>query len=508
MAAENSHNLVKVLSARSYLPADEQPSATRDSANSSTASTVEINTSPKQSSLLPMESTRVTRQRRSSRNAGRPRLDTQGTAVLSEVCTKQWYTENQKRKISDVTQSRRKQVRQAQKTYRLKKEAVLQNTQARVAELEQKIDGISEAFSDLYDVALGSDLKSTHPALFDHFNEMKRLLTTNTGRFPTSPSQESSSTGRREAGSARKCATSVSESVNSSCEKGTSQQNVFGYCPLPSESMEATPESVWLSPDDYHEDSQTDGNNSAWRSFGNFIYTYCFQETKFSRRLQRYCLEYAFRLFSDPRSHPNRIYRVFRLVPCIQNKAKMYPYFKRLIMAGSEESLEIQALPFYCIGGAGTHYPVLDDMGSPIYPPKMRLPKRLLGVLPVVRCASDVESNWDTDRLLEVCGFGGQWFDCRDVEGYLSARGVRLEESSLFPRVEGLLERVSQSSTANFSPSENSTTDSRGQSEQNYPADKPLSPSEPLHQYILDVESFFLREYSTSGLAVACKNSC
>lgn len=273
--------------------------------------------------------------------------------------------------------------------------------------------------------------------------------------------------------------------------------------------METTSESIPLSPGNHHEeDSQVDNNKIAWQSFGNIIYTYCFQETKFSRRLQRYCLEYAFRLFSDPRSHPNHIYQVFRLVPCIQDKAKMYPYFKRLVMASSGDSLEIQALPFYCIGGAGTHYPVLDDMDSPIYPPKMRLPKRLLGVLPVVRSASDVESNWDTDRLLEVCGFGGQWFDCRDVEGYLSARGVHLEESSLFPRVDGLLKRDSQSSTANFSLSEDSTTDSEGQSEQNYSADKTSSPSELPHQYVLDVESFFLCEYSTCELVIAYENAC
>lgn len=480
MATENKHNLLKLLSARSYLPVDEKSSATRDSASSSTTSTVEVITTPEQSDLLPMDSTRDTRQRRSSRNVGRPRLDAQGTAVLSE--------------------SRRKQIRQAQKTYRLKKEAALKNTQARLAELEQKINGISEAFSDLYDVALDSDLKSTHPALFDHFDGVKRLFTTDAGRFPTSSSRPSS-TGRW--GSAQKCATLVPES-DSSCDRSTSQQNVFWYCPLPSissQSMETTPESVLLSPDGHHEeDSQPDSNNSAWQSFGNFIYTYCFQEAKFSRRLQRYCLEYAFRLFSDPRSHPNRIYQVFRLVPCIQNKAKMYPYFKRLVMAASGESLEIQALPFYCIGGAGTHYPLLDDTGNPIYPPKMRLPKRLLGVLPVVRCASDVESNWDTDRLLEVYGFGGQWLDCRDVEGFLSARGVQLEESSLFPRVKGLLERECQSVSAELSRSEQSTASSGGQSEQNEPASNTSSPPESLHQYTLDIERFFL--YLLQGMVI------
>lgn len=387
----------------------------------------------------------------------------------------------------------------------------MRNTQAQLTELEQKIHGISEAFANLCDVALESDLKSTHPALFDHFNGIKRLLTTDAGRFPTGLLQGRSSTDFRAAGSAQNCATPVPES-DSSGDKSTLQQNVFGYCPLlsmSSQPIETTPGSVPLSPDDHREeDSQTDINTSSWKSFGNFIYTYCFQEAKFSRRLQRYCLEYAFRLFNDPRSHPNRIYQVFRLVPCIQNKAKMYPYFKRLVMTGSGESLEIQALPFYCIGGAGTHYPVLDDMGNPIYPPKMRLPKRLLGVLPVVTSASDVGANWDTDRLLEVCGFGGQWFDCRDVEGYLSACGVYLEESSLFPRVEGFLERERQSVSADILQPEQAATSSGGDSNQNDSVGNASSPSESPHQYVFDIESFFLREYSIFELTVACDNTC
>lgn len=99
MTTENKHNLLKLLSARSYLPVDEKPSAARDSASSST-SAVEIITSPEQSHLLPMDSTRVTRQRRSSRNVGRPRLDAQGTAVLSEVCTRRWNTESRKKIIT------------------------------------------------------------------------------------------------------------------------------------------------------------------------------------------------------------------------------------------------------------------------------------------------------------------------------------------------------------------------------------------------------------------------
>lgn len=86
MATKYDHNLFDLLSARSYLPVDGQSSANRDSASTSIN---EVTTSPEQSSLSPMDSARVTRQRRSSRNVGRPRVDAQSTAVLSEVCMKQ-----------------------------------------------------------------------------------------------------------------------------------------------------------------------------------------------------------------------------------------------------------------------------------------------------------------------------------------------------------------------------------------------------------------------------------
>jgi hypothetical protein len=33
---------------------------------------------------------------------------------------------------------------------------------------------------------------------------------------------------------------------------------------------------------------------------------------------------------------------------------------------------------------------------------------------------------------LELCGFGGQWFDCRDVEGYLREKGVDLDGPGSF----------------------------------------------------------------------------
>lgn len=162
--------------------------------------------------------------------------------------------------------------------------------------------------------------------------------------------------------------------------------------------------------------------------------TFSFQEPGFSRRLQRYCLEYAFRLFLDPRSPPTTTYRVFRLVACVQDKGKTYPRFRELVTGGIQDPLELPSLPFYCVGGAGTHYPLRDALGDPVYPSNMRLPNRILGCMSFPDGQSN-NTGLDRQKLLELFGLDGQWFDCRDVEEYLRSRGVCIEQSSVLPRV-------------------------------------------------------------------------
>lgn len=116
----------------------------------------------------------------------------------------------------------------------------------------------------------------------------------------------------------------------------------------------------------------------------------------------------------------------------------MYPYFRELVTSTQEHSLEISALPFYCVGGAGTHYPAKDKVGDPFYLPNMRLPRRILGLLPVAGMEGETSSDPQLHKHLEICGFGGQWFDCRDVEGFLRERGVDVDGSALFPAVHSL----------------------------------------------------------------------
>lgn len=173
--------------------------------------------------------------------------------------------------------------------------------------------------------------------------------------------------------------------------------------------------------------------------------SYSFLESSFTRRLKRSSLEHAFRIFSDTRSDPLEVFRVFRLVPCFRDRTKMYPYFRDLVTSERGSSLEISALPFYCIGGAGTHYATKDEKGNPIYPPKMRHPRRILGTLPMPGIPDDPNSVHQAQSNLELCGFGGQWFDCRDVEGYLREKGVDLDGPGSFPTVHNLTPSPGQS---------------------------------------------------------------
>jgi len=161
-------------------------------------------------------------------------------------------------------------------------------------------------------------------------------------------------------------------------------------------------------------------------------YSYSFHESTFSRRLQRLCLEHTYRLFINPATDPKTVYSVFRLVKCIADKSKMQPYFERLLHRGNNELLELPGLPFYTIGGAGTHYQRKDLQGRLGLPENTRLPKRILGSVPFQGGTEDQDERYI--RFLEMFGYGGVWMDSCDVEAYLRERGVMIDHGiTVFP---------------------------------------------------------------------------
>ncbi|KAJ5163901.1 uncharacterized protein N7500_005731 [Penicillium coprophilum] len=374
--------------------------------------------------------------KRPPRSAGRRRLDAPD-AILSE--------------------NRRSQIRRAQRTYRLKKEASLQQSQKQVAFLENKMKRIEESLAD-YRVILQSSLQDTQCELLRDFDSILSLLASSEDFLPGTSVDDNSlrETSKKSTLQPRK---------NIQPDEHVSNDTIHDHQVITESSstyIETSPEIevnsyqgtgdrvLRGSPIVIQEQRGLDYNQPMVQIIDRFgganpPESYSFLESSFTRRLKRSSLEYAFRIFNDTRSDPLEVFRVFRLVPCFRDRAKMHPYFRDLVTSGRDSSLEISTLPFYGIGGAGTHYATKDYEGNPIYPPKMRLPRRILGTLPMPGTPGDSNSDRQTQSNLELCGFGGQWFDCRDVEGYLREQGVDLDGPGLFPTVNNLASSPGQS---------------------------------------------------------------
>jgi hypothetical protein len=97
-------------------------------------------------------------------------------------------------------------------------------------------------------------------------------------------------------------------------------------------------------------------------------------------------------------------------------------------------------MPYYTLGGAGRHFPRLQD-GRPVFPENMRRPGRILRRLERILERGGIWG-WDEDwREVGVCGDGmgekrmkeleldGEWFDCHDVQGYLESRGFVIDSA-------------------------------------------------------------------------------
>ncbi|RDW70530.1 uncharacterized protein DSM5745_08041 [Aspergillus mulundensis] len=296
---------------------------------------------------------------RRPKQAGRPLLDASSDAALSG--------------------NRRAQIRRAQRTYRQKKEAVFKDATARADSLEARMRSVDQALSQLSETAEEAQLHLSHPDIHARLVQLRGLL---------ADGQES-----------------ASDEMGSSSE-APSPEPASMRGPVPGSNMPGLLQSA--------------SKCTPRAPLQARQYTYAFQESSFARQLQRYCLEHAYRLFADPCSHPHEVYRVFRLVPCIKDPSATRPRLRQLLMGGRTDALEIVTLPFYCVGGAGTHFVRRgsDGDGTPISRPPVnsRQPRRVLGIA--------AGSEQERLQALTAYGLGGEWFDCCDVEGYLRQLGL------------------------------------------------------------------------------------
>ncbi|KAJ6108432.1 hypothetical protein N7523_009755 [Penicillium sp. IBT 18751x] len=408
---------------------------------------------------------------RPTRKRGRPRLETAKDAAAIE--------------------GRRLQIRRAQRTYRQKKEATIQGLKTRVEVLEQTLQNVADILGAEEEIHALTASESQS----DGLTRARQLVLSEIHKTRSS-SQEHCQPIR---------------SLANSCD-------VFGY-------------QVWRAERNIEDvnSNQYDKKSSRYtrpharspspllnRLFpSTTIYTYSYQESDLSRRLQRFCMEHTHRWLTDPHAEPRLMTRIFGLMPCIQDMPGIRRSIRRTLQSEIGNSLETNKLPFYNLGGAGSHYPRVGPDGRPAYPENFRRPGKILRRLArILRRGGiqDWDEDWsgdaepdlqdwigrkeramsDEDRLRSL-DLEGEWFDCHDVQGYLESHGVVLNGSSLWLDVPastvGLLH--------GYSP-EGSTSQYYLSSEGTSPVDMSGTGYLTKSTYVLDAECFFDRE---SGLS-------
>jgi hypothetical protein len=108
----------------------------------------------------------------------------------------------------------------------------------------------------------------------------------------------------------------------------------------------------------------------------------------------------------------------------------MVQQIKGLLEGGLDEAPELWDVPFFLLGGAGTHYPRRDRTGKPILPPNTLPMSELISAL--VHQRTGPRSFQSGHDVLADLGLNGEWLDSHDVEGYLKEKGISLSADIAF----------------------------------------------------------------------------
>jgi hypothetical protein len=436
----------------------------------------------------------------SKRQRGRPRLDTQDETAADR---------------------RRTQIRLAQRAYRHRKETTISALKKRVSELEHTIEKMNKSFLEFHDNAIDSGLVLSNPSL-------TQQLKATTAEF-VSLAKLASIDSDHEEEAANIAELEHSNKTESSSNKldyqnfGQSQDSAgdqytlgFGFTFDENDGSDADVEELpqYIPTDTSTSGALVETNDSLkeWSfisdyqqlnaevhiptfNFENLLppiqkplkasvpYTYSFQETTFARRLHRLCLERAFRVLTNPDIDPEYIKRAFRFSFSFSNRRRMLARFQELLKRKAGESLENWNVPFFHIGGAGTHFPRLDAQGKPIYPPNIFSPARAFGPL-ALPTAETPRDEATIEQLLESLGFGGVWFDSHDVEGYLRTKGIHLDGQSSFVEIDPLV--IERAPPLLLHSSSSTTSSTSGAS----PIRSPATPIQNTPQQITDTSYF------------------
>lgn len=176
--------------------------------------------------------------------------------------------------------------------------------------------------------------------------------------------------------------------------------------------------------------------------------SHSYNEYSFARRIQRGSMERAIVMLSLEHPPKQRFQEAFGFTLMYQSKEALLARLKRALAMSSKDTLHDWSMPFLHTGGSGTYYPIHDD--------RELMPKFRTGYSmgPFTSLVSEVEDAIQDDLRCNVPGFGGDFFDSNDVEGYLRGRGLEIPPAADYVTAEIDFSEISSPLSAASSESE------------------------------------------------------
>ncbi|RAL13884.1 bZIP transcription factor [Aspergillus homomorphus CBS 101889] len=302
----------------------------------------------------------------------------------------------------DPEERRRRQIRLAQRAYRSRKEANMSSLKSRILQLESVVEQMSSAVLSLSDQLVHSGVLESNPVLSEHLHHTVQTCLTlakDTNKDGSDSTAVVPSAPPREPPSAPAFVSSNEFQFSVPIDLGTNYASDFHL---------------------YQPEKQVTPFRPALMPPPQLLVLPEIQEMElsvFMSRLHMSCIYHGCLALCDDNISIERIMRHFCLPLTIVDRKRLTALFYAALNTkdGKKRYEDWKEIPFFSLGGAGTHYPwsaAKAGLASYLHRPGVRwvvLPEPLLHF---------------PSHLQNV--LAGDWFDMGDLEGYLREKGVRL----------------------------------------------------------------------------------
>ncbi|KAJ5385525.1 hypothetical protein N7517_003436 [Penicillium concentricum] len=300
---------------------------------------------------------------------------------------------------------RRAQIRLAQRAYRTRQEGALLKYEARITQLETGMKKMNAAISSFGQNLGETGILATHPDLHAHIRNILETCNNVSEEAGLTTAQDQVPYSTAEGGS------------TSSCVPQKQGQEHLSSSLAPLYSPHRSPVITLLNP-------------SPWSTIGDppmplgpaspllfdIPTTSVVELSQFIRQLRLACAYHAYISLRNSSVRLEDLRRKFRFLLSILTREELTSYFEASVQARiyPERMTKWQALPFFAVGGAGTHYISSSPSVSNSHNASQGdYNQPSIRENPLTEFSPEVQEQMD-----------GKWFDIRDLEGFLQERGV------------------------------------------------------------------------------------